>query len=137
MREQRTERAATGATACAGTANAAVGKQALVEASSGMSGPGGLSNGRAPVVQAKASVTSTDESPRPSHNLSEIGKTAIDELDGGKSMKVLLATVLAAAKVLRELLKDYSEAQIAEIEAALARAEEMMGETIGRILPPP
>ena len=40
-------------------------------------------------------------------------------------------------QVLRELLKDYSEAQIAEIEAALARAEEMMGETIGRILPPP
>jgi hypothetical protein len=64
-----------------------------------MSGPGGLRNGRAPVVQAKASVTSTDESPRPSHNLSEIGKTAIDELDGGKSMKVLLATVLAAAKL--------------------------------------
>jgi hypothetical protein len=38
---------------------------------------------------------------------------------------------------MRELLKDYSEAQIAEIEAALARAEELMGETIGKVLPPP
>jgi hypothetical protein len=40
-------------------------------------------------------------------------------------------------QILRELLKDYTEAQIAEIEAALSRAETLMGETVGRILPPP
>jgi hypothetical protein len=40
-------------------------------------------------------------------------------------------------QVLRELLKDYSEAQIAEIEAALARAKELMSENIGKVLPPP
>jgi multidrug resistance efflux pump len=40
-------------------------------------------------------------------------------------------------QILRELLKDYSEAQIAEIEAALAHAEELMGENIGKVLPPP
>jgi hypothetical protein len=38
---------------------------------------------------------------------------------------------------MRELLKYYSEAQLAEIEAALARAEELMGEAIGKLLPPP
>ena len=40
-------------------------------------------------------------------------------------------------QVMRELLKYYSEAEIAEIEAALLRAEAQMGEQIGRILPPP
>jgi hypothetical protein len=38
---------------------------------------------------------------------------------------------------MRELLKGFNEAQIAEIEATLARAEQMMGENVGRILPPP
>ena len=39
---------------------------------------------------------------------------------------------------MRELLKEgFTEAQTAEIEAALARAEQMMGEKIGRIIPPP
>jgi len=52
-----------------------------------------------PVVQAKNSTTDTDESRKPSHNLTEISKTAIDELDGDKSKKVLLATVLAAARL--------------------------------------
>jgi hypothetical protein len=38
---------------------------------------------------------------------------------------------------MRELLRVYSESKIAEIEAALARAEEMMGENIGKLVPPP
>jgi hypothetical protein len=41
-------------------------------------------------------------------------------------------------QVMRELLKrGLTEAQLAEIEAALVRAEQMMGEKIGRIIPPP
>lgn len=40
-------------------------------------------------------------------------------------------------QIMRELLKYYSEEQIAEIEAALANAETQMGEQVGRILPPP
>lgn len=41
-------------------------------------------------------------------------------------------------QIMRELLKrGLTEAQIAEIEAALARAEQMMGEQLGRIIPPP
>ena len=50
----------------------------------------------------------------------------------------LQATKGASRKqIMRELLRNYSEAQIAEIEAALARAEEMMGESLGKLLPPP
>jgi hypothetical protein len=37
---------------------------------------------------------------------------------------------------MRELTQYYGEAQIAEIEAALIRAEQMMGEQVGRIIPP-
>jgi hypothetical protein len=41
-------------------------------------------------------------------------------------------------QVMRELIKQgFTEAQIAEIEAALARAAQQMGETIGNLLPPP
>jgi hypothetical protein len=41
-------------------------------------------------------------------------------------------------QVLRELIKlGFTEAQIAEIEAALTRAAEQMGEVIGNLLPPP
>lgn len=100
MREQRAERAATGAIGPAGIASGAIGKRTLVDAASPTSAPDAApANSGPPIVQAKPSATSTDESPRPSHNLSEISKTAIDELNGGKSMKVLLSTVLAAAKL--------------------------------------
>jgi len=41
-------------------------------------------------------------------------------------------------QIMRELLKrGFTEAQIADLEAALARAEQMMGEQLGRIIPPP
>jgi hypothetical protein len=41
-------------------------------------------------------------------------------------------------QIMRELLKaGYTDAEIAEIEAALARAGEMMGETVELLLPPP
>lgn len=99
MREQRAERAATGAIGPAGIASGAIGKRTLVDATSPGAAPPAPTTGGPPVVQAKGSTTSTDESAKPSHNLSEISKTAIDELDGGKSMKVLLSTVLAAAKL--------------------------------------
>jgi hypothetical protein len=75
------------------------GKRTLVDAASPSVAPPARTTGGPPAVQAKGSGTSTDESPKPSHNLSEISKMAIDELDGGKSMKVLLSTVLAAAKL--------------------------------------
>lgn len=99
MREQRAEHAAIGAIAPADLASGAIGKRTLVDAASPGAAPSAPTKGGPPVVQAKPSATSTDESPKPSHNLSEISKTAIDELDGGKSMKVLLSTVLAAAKL--------------------------------------
>lgn len=100
MREQRAEHAATDAIGPADLASGAIGKRTLVDAAYPPSAPGSSpAKGGPPIVQAKPSATSTDESPRPSHNLSEISKTAIDELDGGKSMKVLLSTVLAAAKL--------------------------------------
>lgn len=75
------------------------GKRTLVDTASPSVAPPARTIGGPPAVQAKGSGTSTDESPKPSHNLSEISKMAIDELDGGKSMKVLLSTVLAAAKL--------------------------------------
>jgi hypothetical protein len=40
-------------------------------------------------------------------------------------------------QIKRELLKYFKEAELVEIEAALIRAEQMMGEKIGRLLPPP
>jgi hypothetical protein len=100
MREQRAERAATGAIGPADLASGAIGKRTLVDAASPPSAPGASpAKGGPLIVQAKPSATSTDESPKPSHNLSEISKTAIAELDGGRSMKVLLSTVLAATKL--------------------------------------
>lgn len=60
-----------------------------------------------------------------------------------KEIKASLKAYLQATKgasrkqIARELLKGFSEAQIAEIEAALARAEQLMGENVGRLLPPP
>lgn len=99
MREQRSERVTTGATRLPDLGSGAVGKRTLVEATSPIAGTASPANGGPPIVQAKSSATSTDESPKPSRNLGEISKTAIDELDGGKSMKVLLSTVLAAAKL--------------------------------------
>jgi hypothetical protein len=57
-------------------------------------------------------------------------------------IKASLKNFFQAAKgasrkqLLRELLKYYTEEQIAEIEAALARAEELMGEQIGKELIP-
>lgn len=103
MREQRAERAANGALGPADLASGAIGKRTLVDAMSPSSAPSAApsapGNGRPPIVQAKPSATSPDEIPKPSHNLSEISKTAIDELDGDKSKKVLLSTVLAAAKL--------------------------------------
>jgi hypothetical protein len=62
---------------------------------------------------------------------------------GGPRFKASLKNFLQATKrashkqIMRELLKNYSEAQIAEIEAALIRAEQTMGENIGKLLPPP
>jgi hypothetical protein len=50
----------------------------------------------------------------------------------------LQATREASNKqIKRELLKYFKEAELVEIEAALIRAEQMMGEKIGRLLPPP
>jgi hypothetical protein len=41
-------------------------------------------------------------------------------------------------QIMRELTKaGFTEAQIAEIEAALAKAATTIGETIGKLLPPP
>lgn len=99
MREQRAERAATATSGAADPASGAVGKRTRVDAASPGVEPSARKSGAPPVVQAKASAAGTDQSSRSSHNLSEISKTAIDELDGGKSMKVLLSTVLAAAKL--------------------------------------
>jgi hypothetical protein len=103
MREQRAERAANAAIGPADLASGAIGKRTLVDAALPPPAPGAAppSPGRSgpPVVQAKTSAANADESPRPSHNLSELSKTAIEELDGDKSKKVLLATVLSAAKL--------------------------------------
>jgi hypothetical protein len=49
----------------------------------------------------------------------------------------LQATKGASRKqIMRELQRAFSDAELAEIESALARAEELMGEQIGPILPP-
>ena len=56
------------------------------------------------------------------------------------SLKAYFQATKGASKkqIMRELLKQgFTEAQIVEIEAALARAEQMMGEQLGRIIPPP
>ena len=56
------------------------------------------------------------------------------------SVRQFLQAIKGASRkqVIRELLKEgFTEAEIAEIEAALARAGETMGETIGNLLPPP
>jgi hypothetical protein len=39
-------------------------------------------------------------------------------------------------QIMRELEREFSKAEIAEIEAALVGAEELMGEHIGGIVPP-
>jgi hypothetical protein len=55
------------------------------------------------------------------------------------SLKDYLQATKGASKkqIMRELLKQgFTEAQIAEVEAALVRAEQMMGEQIGRSIPP-
>lgn len=99
MREQRTERATAGAIRPAEPTSGPIGTRTLVDAVAPMSAPPSPARSGAPVVQAKPSATSTDESPKPSHNLAMLAKQAIDELDGRKSGKVLLSTVLAAAKL--------------------------------------
>jgi hypothetical protein len=56
------------------------------------------------------------------------------------SVRQFLQAIKGASRkqVMRELIKHgFTEAQIAEIEAALARAAEQMGEAIGNLLPPP
>src|SRR3954471_21798017 len=103
MREQRAEHTANAAIGPTDLASGAIGKRTLVDAALPPPAPGAASPspGRSgpPVVQAKTSAANADESPRPSHNLSELSKTAIEELDGSKRKKVLLATVLSAAKL--------------------------------------
>lgn len=99
MRELRTEDGSAGASGTAGAAAPAIGKLPRVDAVS-PSGPRPPAQSLPPIVQAKPSgAASPDETPRPSRNLSEISRTAIDELDGDRSKKVLLSTVLAAAKL--------------------------------------
>ena len=102
MREQRTERAANVTSGPTGLASGAIGKRTLVDAELPPSAPGAAppptTRSGAPGVQAKTSATHIDESPRPSHNLSEISKTAIEELDGDKSKQVLLAMVRSSLR---------------------------------------
>lgn len=103
MREQRGERAANAAIGPTDLASGAIGKRTLVDAALPPPAPGAASpspgRGGPPVVQAKTAAANADESPRPSHNLSELSKTAIEELDGDKRKKVLLATMLSTAKL--------------------------------------
>lgn len=100
MKDQRAVRAASLPIEPAQLAAGATGKRTLVDSASaaGMVPPAPARGGTS-IVQAKTSATTTDQSSKPSHNLSAISKTAIEELDGDKSKKVLLATVLAAAKL--------------------------------------
>jgi hypothetical protein len=103
MRDQQTERAVNAVSGAADLASGAIGKRTLVDSVSRPSAPGAgparSADGRPPVVQAKRSATDTDESRKPSHNIAVIAKEAIEELDGDKRKKVLLAEVLAAARL--------------------------------------
>lgn len=106
MRDHQTERAANAVSGAADLTSGAIGKRTLVDSAYQTSAPGAWPARSAgdgpPVVQAKRSATDTDESRKPSRNLAVIAKEAIEELDGDKRKKVLLAEVLAAAR-LREL----------------------------------
>src|SRR4051812_29061839 len=81
----------------------ATGKRTLVDAAHNPSThgafPGRAVDGKNP-VQAKHSPEDGNGSgvASPSHQLSELARTTIEELDGDKRKRVLLATVVAAAK---------------------------------------